>query len=117
MKLKTSLILSLTLLFYSIIYLATSKVVPCEGDCAKIYGFDTTLRNKYNYYLGAYRCARTYSTDTLCIYVKDTIGINWDLFSDTVCIYARGLGLSSQNLFILNNGVLPPDTLARKKCP
>jgi hypothetical protein len=117
MKLKTSLILSLTLLFYSVTYLATSKVVPCEGDCEKTYGLDTILRNKYNYYHGSYRCARTYSTDTLCVYVKDTIGINWDLFADTVCMYAKSVGLNRQQLLILNNGVLPPDTLARKQCP
>jgi len=117
MKRKTSLILSLTLLFYLIIYLATSKVVPCEGDCAKTYGLDTILRNKYKYYLQSFRCARTYSTDTLCVYVKDTTGINWDRFSDTVCMYAKSVGLSSQILLIMNNGVLPPDTLARKRCP
>ena len=117
MKLKTSLILSLTLLFYSVIYLATSKVLPCEGDCAKTYGLDTTLRNKYSYFYGSFRCTRTYSTDTLCIYVKDTTGINWDLFSDTVCIYANCVGLSRQKIFILNNSVFPPDTLAQKQCP
>lgn len=117
MKLKTSLILSLTLLFYSLIYLATSKVLPCEGDCEKTYGLDTTLRNKYSYFHGVFRCGRTYSTDTLCIYVKDTTGINWDLFSDTVCMYAKSVGLSHQLLLIMNNGVLPPDTLARKSCP
>ena len=117
MKLKTSLILSLTLLFYSVIYLATSKELPFGEDSAKLYGLDTTLSKKYDYFYGAQRCTYRQDSDTLCIYVKDTVGINWDRFADTVCMYANSIGLYRQKIFLVNNRVNPPDTVARKQCP
>ena len=117
MKLKASLILSLTILFYSLLYLATSKVVPCEDDCAKIAALDTTLVNKYKYVSYAYRCARSYSIDTLCVFVKDTAGINWNLFADTVCLYANSVGLYQQEILLIKISASSADTVAKKKCP
>ena len=115
--LSKSLILFTVVAFYSILYLATSYEVKCEGDCAKIYGLDTTLSKKYDYFHDVLRCTYSQGSDTLCIYVKDTTGINWDRFADTVCLYANIAGLYQQEIFIIKNGVWPPDTVARKQCP
>ena len=115
--LTKSLILLIVVAFYSFLYLATSHPVNCEDDCQKLYGLDTTLSKKYNYFYGAQRCTYRQGSDTLCIYVKDTVGINWDRFADTVCMYANSVGLYTQKIFLVNNRVNPPDTVARKQCP
>ncbi len=118
MKLKTKrLILPAVLVIYAALYVATSYPAQCSEDCMKINQLDTTLAGKFTYYYGAYRCTYFANTDTLCIYVKDSTGINWNNFADTVCIYANSVGLYNQKLFVLRYNVFPPDTLARKNCP
>jgi hypothetical protein len=111
------LILPLILIVYAFLYIATTKNVECEGDCDKVYQTGKSLSNSRTYVLSTYRCTLPGVSDTLCIYVKDTIGINWNLFADTVCIIATQQGLIRQKIFVLKNGTSPPDTLARKVCP
>lgn len=115
--LAKSLILFVAVAFYSFLYLATSYEVKCEDDCQKTNELYRLLANNRKYVFSVSRCLPTYSTDTLCIGVRDTTGINWTLFADTVCAYASSVNLPRQTIFILNKDVFPNDTLARKQCP
>jgi hypothetical protein len=114
--LTKSLILLAVVVFYAFLYWATSIDRKCDEDCQRIYQLDTILLNKYRYLYTVNRCGRA-PTDTLCVYVRDTSGINWDRFADTVCTYANSVGLRQQQLFIIRNTSFPADTVARKKCP
>lgn len=115
--LTKSLLLIVVVTIYSLLFLATKRVIPCEGSCQSLYSLDTLLTKKFDYVYGTFRCTGLPSSDTLCIYVKDTVGINWDRFADTVCIYANIAGLFQQKIFLIKNGTMPPDTVARKQCP
>jgi hypothetical protein len=117
MKIFKYLTLSLILIAFSLLYLATSYQVPCEDDCAKVYSVDTTMSRNRDYVFWVSRCSGTQQSDSLCVYVKDTIGINWNLLADTVCAVATQNGLARQKIFIIKTNVTPPDTVARKICP
>jgi hypothetical protein len=112
---------SLTLLvvaaFYFLLYIATKPAGTCDEDCQRIYQLDTTLQSRYRFFYNANRCTYRPNSDTLCIYVRDTTGVNWDRFADTVCMYANSIGLRQQQLFVIRNLNFPPDTVARKRCP
>jgi hypothetical protein len=113
-------ILFIILTSYSLLFIATSidKEIICDGDCEKISNFNQALKNgRSSYIYGANRCTRTNPSDTLCVFVKDTIGINWNLLADTACILATQQGLLQQIIFILKNSQYPPDTVSRKQCP
>lgn len=115
--LTKSLILVVVVMFYSLLYMATSIDDKCDDLCQKISRLNTTLF-KFDYFYGANRCASSWASDTLCVRVKDTIGINWDRFADTVCLYANSVGLYQQKIFLIRNSTTsPPDTVARKQCP
>jgi hypothetical protein len=115
--LTKSLILLVVIGFYSLLYIATTPPERCFEDCQKLSKLNDLLRKDRNYLYGVHRCTSRYSLDTLCINVKDTTGVNWNLLADTVCLYAKSVGLSQQMVLVLNNAIYPPDTLARKKCP
>jgi hypothetical protein len=118
MKNRKPVILSLILIAYALLYIATKPNFPCEGDCAKVQAVDSTIRKgRESYVLGTVRCSWGYVSDTLCVYVKDTSGVNWNLLADTTCIIATQSGLLQQKVFILKSNTYPPDTLARKICP
>lgn len=113
------LILSLILMGYALLYMATSKET-CFEECEKIYKLNESLKLNRPYVLGASRCVYTYRTvDSLCVQVKDTIGINWNLLADTVCMIAAQKGLLNQKVLILvyRNATFTYDTLAYKQCP
>lgn len=64
------------------------------------------------------RCDSKAPQDTICIHVKDTAGINWNLLSVTACTYLRQIGFTNQQIFILR--FVPAvgiDTVAKKNCP
>ena len=106
------------LLFYMCLYMATKYVPECYEDCEKRRQIDASLSVGRNYFYGTYRCTNTAVSDTLCVYVKDTTGINWNLFADTVCSVATSYGLIRQKVFIIKQGsIFPLDTVARKQCP
>lgn len=107
----------LVLLFFSLLYTATSFPFSCEDDCAKVYAVDTTMSRNRDYVYWVGRCSGNRQSDSLCVYVKDTTGINWDLLADTVCMVSTQNGLPRQKVFIIKNNVFPPDTVARKICP
>lgn len=109
-------ILVLIICLYAFMYTDT-KTYSCSDDCQKIYALDTTLMHDRDYIFGVYRCSRNSISDTICIIVKDTTGVNWDLFADTVCAMATQKGLNQQKLFIIKNGSFPLDTLVKKQCP
>ena len=111
------LILFTVVAFYALLYVATKPAERCFDDCQKLNDLDELLMKDRSYVYGVSRCLPVYTDTLLCVGVKDTIGINWDLLADTICLYANSVGLSRQTILILNHQVYPPDTLARKKCP
>ena len=116
--LTKSFILLAIVVFYAFLYWATSvdKGYLCDEDCQRVNQLDTLLLHRYTYLYSVNRCSRT-PTDTLCVYVRDTTGINWDRFADTVCLYANSIGLRQQKLFIIRSISFQPDTVVRKQCP
>ena len=97
-----SLILPLILIGYALLYMATKVASPCLEDCQKISELNQALlQNRQSYCYGAGRCTYRGQSDTLCVSVKDTLGINWNLFADTVCLLATQKGLVRQKIFIL----------------
>jgi hypothetical protein len=111
------IILSLILIIFSLLYTATSYPGRCDDDCERLYTIDSTIRSNRDYVGFANRCFNyTQASDTLCVYVKDTIGINWNNFADTVCSIATQNGLLRQKIFIIKT-TNPLDTVVRKSCP
>jgi hypothetical protein len=102
--------LFLILLFYSLLYIATSKDYPCEGVCKKMSDVSTSLRNNRLYVLGAYQCRDS----MLCVMVRDSIPQNWDALADTACIFLRSQSLINYRTVVVNQR---QDTLAKKICP
>ena len=100
---------------YSFLYIATSKSF-CDEDCEKVGLVEEGLIGKsYVNYVG--RCSYSRVSDTLCVYVKDTTGVDWNHLADTTCVLAAQQGLLQQKIFILKYGTMSRDTLARKSCP
>ncbi len=105
---------------YSFLYIATSRPFVCpDDDCEKMAGFQEALRNgRESYVINAYRCSFNRISDTICVYVRDTSGINWNLLADTACNIATQKGLLQQKIFLLKLGqVSPVDTVVRRQCP
>lgn len=112
------LFLSLILVTYSLLYIATTKKWNCDADCERIDAIDSVLSKDRNYVYYTGRCGWQQGSDSICVWVKDTTGIDWNLLADTVCQVANVNGLARQKIFILkttNSGL--PDTVARKQCP
>lgn len=118
MKIIKLLLLPLLLFSFAFLFMATSKVVPCEGDCAIVQDVYQALRNGRESYVNyVYRCGYNQVSDTLCIFVKDTTGINWNSLADTACQEASQRGLSRQKIFVIKDLSSTTDTLARIICP
>ena len=115
-RITRSLILFIVVAFYALLYWATS-VDKCDEDCQKQIELSALLAKNRTYVYGAWRCSQSYISDTLCVSLKDTVGVNWDLLADTACQYANSLGLYHQKVFLIKIGVSRPDTVARKQCP
>lgn len=111
------IILGLILILYGALHIATSYQVPCEDDCEKVGTFSNDLRKNRDYVYGVYRCTNVAVSDTLCVYVKDTIGVNWNLLADTACVLATQKGLQQQKLFLIRNGNSIRDTILVRQCP
>jgi len=118
MKKSKVVVLALVLFFYAGLYLATTKKDVCiTGDCEKIFLVTEALRNAKSYVYSANRCTYRQGSDTLCIFVKDTTGVNWNALADTACLVAQDKGLLQQKIFIIKADHFPNDTVARKVCP
>lgn len=117
MKKYSRFILFFILLGYALLHIATKYNYPCEDDCARVNEFSNELSSSRDYVYGAYRCSRVAVSDTLCVYVKDTIGINWSLLADTACNIATQKGLQRQKLFFINNVNSIRDTILVRQCP
>jgi hypothetical protein len=111
------LVLFLVLAGYAFLYVATTKQLPCDDDCEKTGNMYQDLSAGRTYVLGVFRCTYPRLSDSLCVFVRDTTGINWDLFADTACIAATRQGLLQQKIFVIKNVNLVTDTVARKVCP
>jgi hypothetical protein len=112
--------LSFILITYALLYMATT--VPgsynCDTDCEMMIAVDTILRKNRDYVYYANRCNQPVASDSICVLVKDTTGIDWNLLADTVCQIATSKGLLRQKVFILKTTSTGfPDTVARKQCP
>jgi hypothetical protein len=118
MKKIRFVILPLILAVYTLLFMATKREFPCDDDCQKVRSVEDALRtNRETYIYSASRCTNNRISDTLCVLVRDTSGINWNLLADTACIIATQKGLLNQQVFILKLGTSPFDTVARKRCP
>jgi hypothetical protein len=107
----------LILFSYAALYIATSKQIICESDCQKRIEVYNALSAGRTYVYMVNRCTAPVISDSLCIFVHDTSGINWNLFADTACLVATQQGLPRQKIFIIRNGNTGNDTLAQKVCP
>jgi hypothetical protein len=118
MKRNHKFLILLILAAYSLLYIATSYQVPCEGDCEKVSQVSERIRNnRQSYVYSANRCGSPYiPSDSICVYVKDTIGVDWNLLADSTCYFATQAGLPQQKVFIMKAG-LPNDTLVIRQCP
>jgi len=116
-KRKGWLILALVVSSYTFMY--TQSETPCDDDCEKLNSLNTALHKNRSYVNYAMRCGQNPASDTLCVWVKDTTGINWNLLADTACLLATQNGLYKQNLFVItyDTSTLILDTLVRKQCP
>ncbi len=113
------MILALVILSYIFMYTQTKKDYLCNDDCQKIYSIDTTLVRSRSYIYNINRCSRSPISDTVCVFVKDTSGINWELLADTTCIVSSQNGLLHQKVFIIGWHILSQsyDTLVKRQCP
>ncbi len=112
------IVLTLILASYSLLYIATSKKFPCDSDCEAMQTLDSLVRDNREYVYYAGRCNRPVASDSICVWVKDTSGIDWNLLADTVCQMANSRGMLQQKIFVLkasSTGI--PDTVAKKQCP
>ncbi|MCX6316160.1 MAG: hypothetical protein NTW29_02640 [Bacteroidetes bacterium] len=110
-------LLVLILFVYAGLYIATSTPDKCDNDCERTNQTFMNLRLNRPYVSTLYRCTNRQGSDTLCVFVSDTTGIDWNLFADTACMVASQNGLPRQKIFIIKSGATPPDTLAKKVCP
>jgi hypothetical protein len=112
------LILALVVLSYTFMYTQSDRFA-CNDDCEKINSLNTALHANRNYVSYVLRCGQNPVSDTLCLWVKDTTGIDWNLFADTACLLATQNGLYKQKFFIItyDTSTLIVDTLVRKQCP
>lgn len=117
MKKIKILIFPFIIVLYGLIYVATSVEKECLGDCETMMLFNEALRENRNYVHGASKCGRSAGSDTLCINVKDSIGINWNLLADTACMLATQKGLLRQKLFLIRTVNSIRDTILFKQCP
>jgi hypothetical protein len=113
------LILPLVLVGYYLLYVATSvdKFGSCIDDCQKVHEFSQSLSSSRDYVYGAHRCTNVAVSDTLCVIVKDTSGINWNQLAHTACTLATQKGLLQQKLFFIRIVNSLPDTILIKQCP
>lgn len=105
-------------MFYFVTFIATKKNYPCNQDCENVVNFNNSIRKgREAYVVGAHRCSANPVSDTLCVFLNDTIGINIPLFADTACMLAVQNGLLRQKIIIMKNFSSPIDTLIKKDCP
>ncbi len=117
MKKVKVVLLSLILLVFALLYLATSVPDRCLEDCQKVNDFAVELMQNRKYIYGVFRCSRNANADTLCVFANDSVNINWNLLADTACAIATQKGLIRQTIFFIDNRALPLDTMAIKVCP
>lgn len=114
---KNKLFICCILAIYAFLYLATSVPDKCDDDCQKRANVFQQLLVNRPYVSNLYRCTNQANSDTLCVYVRDTTGIDWNLFADTVCMTTTQSGLPRQKIFVLKFTGAAYDTVAKKVCP
>jgi hypothetical protein len=110
--------LALVIAAYTFMY-TQSDHFSCDDDCQKVASLNTALLKNRPYIYGVWRCSWNRMSDTLCITVKDTTGVNWNLVADTACLLATQNGLYKQRVFIMRYDTASrvADTLVRRQCP
>jgi hypothetical protein len=117
MNRRSGLLLFTILGFYAALHIATSYQPRCDGDCEKIENINAKLSANHPYVRYVQRCTYRSVSDTICVYVRDTIGINWNLLADSTCYFANREGLPRQKVFVIRQTNFPADTLVRMQCP
>lgn len=98
------------LIFYALLYIATTRVERCDDQCQKYYGVDTMLRKNRPYVYDAFKCADT----VFCLYVNDSIARNWPGLADTACSYLRSVSLPPVRIIVASANT--NDTLVSQRC-
>jgi hypothetical protein len=113
------LLLALVIASYTFMYTQSDRYATCDDDCQKVGSLYSALLKNRPYIYSVARCSWNRISDTLCIAVKDTTGVNWNLLADTVCLLATQNSLYKQRLFIMRYDTtrLTVDTLLTKQCP
>ncbi|MBN8689020.1 MAG: hypothetical protein J0M10_18565 [Chitinophagales bacterium] len=115
MKLFKPLLLPLILVLFSFLYMATSVDKSCTTlDCQQFSMIADEVRSGRDWVQQVNRCR---GAADICVYVKDTTGINWDLFADTVCQIATAEGLLNQTVYVLAGNQTGVITHVVKQCP
>ena len=66
--LTKSLLLIVVVTIYSLLFLATKRVIPCEGSCQSLYSLDTLLTKKFDYVYGTFG-VQVYQVATRCVFM------------------------------------------------
>ena len=120
MKHKRSrwLLLALVIASYTFMYTQSDRY-SCDDDCKNVSSLNTKLVTGRPYIYSIGRCGINRVSDTLCLYVRDTTAIDWNLLADTACLVATQNSLYHQKLFVIkyDTATRSLDTLVRRQCP
>jgi hypothetical protein len=120
MKHKRSrwLLLALVIASYTFMYTQSDRYA-CDDDCKKVESLNNALVSGRTYIYSIGRCGVSRVSDTLCLLVKDTAAMDWNLLADTACLMATQNSLYHQKLFIITYDTVTQrlDTLLKKQCP
>jgi hypothetical protein len=107
------LLLSVVLLFYAFLYIATTKAeVPyvCDEECEKLRKVDSLMRNNYPQ-MYTYKC----NTDIICLNLFDSTQSATAGLADTACMYVKNEGLLNYKINVIGNNSM--DTFLKQPCP
>jgi hypothetical protein len=102
-------VLSSILILYALLYMATSKPMPCEDLCEKLVRMQQLASRPY---ITSHDMC---NNNTYCVFVDTSYQKNWASVSDTICGYIRDVRLGDFMVLILNRD-RQNDTLHKRKC-
>ncbi len=107
------LLLPAILLAYALMYVATTKPMPCNDACVKTGEVAQRLMDGSRPYVAF--AGQCYPDSFFCVGVRDSTASNWVRFSDTVCQYLQAVSLPGMTVVVTDNR--NQDTLIKRRCP
>ena len=101
---------SVILLFYGLLYIATSKEHPCGDVCEQITLVEASLKKDRPFVYYVFQCRDS----NLCVAVRDTIPYSWNLLADTACIYLKTQSLFNYKVNVIKMNLV--DTIGKQQC-